>query len=299
MSKNPLVSTVLIFLNEEQFIEEAIDSVFAQTYDNWELLLVDDGSTDASTEIAQRYARQHPSKVYYLEHEHHQNRGMSASRNLGIRYAQGDYIALLDADDIWLPHKLEEQMAILEAHSNAGMVCGASQYWRSWTADPDSHDITVAVGAPPDTLVPPPDLLMHLYPLGEGNAPCPSSLLFRRAVAEKVGGFEEGFRDKYQLYEDQAFLNKVYLQTPVFVASACWDRYRQHPGSCVSTVTRAGQYHAVRRFFLNWFETYMAGKGFQGTNTWEALQKALWPYRHPFLSRIVALFRHPAREVKA
>jgi hypothetical protein len=92
LHSQPLVSAIIIFLNAEKFIREAIESVFAQTYDNWELLLVDDGSTDASTEIAHRYAEQYAGKVRYLEHEDHQNLGMSASRNLGINNAKGKYI---------------------------------------------------------------------------------------------------------------------------------------------------------------------------------------------------------------
>src|SRR5829696_811917 len=102
MNSKPLVSSVMIFFNAERFIREAIESVFAQTYDNWELLLVDDGSTDDSTQIALHYAEQYPERVRYLEHPGHQNRGMSASRNLGVSQAKGEYIALLDADDVWL-----------------------------------------------------------------------------------------------------------------------------------------------------------------------------------------------------
>jgi glycosyltransferase involved in cell wall biosynthesis len=95
-----LISVIIIFLNSEEFIQEAIESVFAQTYNNWELLLVDDGSTDGSTNIALQYAEQHGERVRYLEHNNRQNRGMSASRNLGIREAKGEYIAFLDADDV-------------------------------------------------------------------------------------------------------------------------------------------------------------------------------------------------------
>src|SRR5262249_12649286 len=82
--RKPLVSIIIPFLNAEKFIRDAIDSVLPQTYDNWELLLVDDGSTDTSTEITRRCAAQHPVKVRYLEHSGHQNRGACASRNLGI-----------------------------------------------------------------------------------------------------------------------------------------------------------------------------------------------------------------------
>src|SRR6266508_1759684 len=101
MKNQPLVSVVIIFWNADRFLREAIESVFAQAHTKWELLLVDDGSTDRSTEIARTYAHRYPGTVHYFEHHDHQNRGMSASRNLGIRNAQGKYIAFLDADDVW------------------------------------------------------------------------------------------------------------------------------------------------------------------------------------------------------
>ena len=133
MSSKPLVSGIIIFRNTQKFIEEAIQSVFAQTYDNWELLLVDDGSTDGSKEIAQRYANKYPEKVRYLEQENQQNLGVSAARNLGIVRAKGEYIAFLDADAVWLPHKLQQQIAILESIPQAAMLYGRTLRWYSWT----------------------------------------------------------------------------------------------------------------------------------------------------------------------
>ena len=128
-----LVSVVLIFLNEAEFIEEAIASVLAQTYSNWELILVDDGSTDGSTAIAKSYAEKLDPKVKYIDHEGHKNLGMSASRNLGIDNATGEYIAFIDGDDLWLPNKLEQQVAIMSTQPDAAMVCGRTQWWYSWT----------------------------------------------------------------------------------------------------------------------------------------------------------------------
>ena len=113
VSSEPLVSIVVIFLDAEAFIEEAIESVLAQTYRHWELVLVDDGSSDGGSEIARRYAASHADRIRYIEHDRHQNRGMSASRNAGIREARGEYIAFLDADDVWFAEKLEHQVAIL------------------------------------------------------------------------------------------------------------------------------------------------------------------------------------------
>jgi glycosyltransferase involved in cell wall biosynthesis len=140
MSNQPLVSVVIIFWNAERFLKEAIESVFAQAYANWELLLVNDGSTDGSTTIARSYLERHPRRVRYLEHSGYANRGMSASRNVGIRNAQGSYVAFLDADDVWLSNILEEQVGILEAYPEVAMAYGPIEYWYSWTGNPKDRE---------------------------------------------------------------------------------------------------------------------------------------------------------------
>jgi hypothetical protein len=88
------------------------------------------------------------------------------------------------------------------------------------------------------------------------------------------------------MYEDQTFLTKVYLRTPVFIASTYWDRYRQHPDSCLSIATKTGQYDAIRQFFLNWLEKYLSEQGAKDIEAWKLLQNILWPYRHQILHRI-------------
>jgi glycosyltransferase involved in cell wall biosynthesis len=276
----PLVSVVIIFLDEERFIGEAVESVLAQHYDNWELLLVDDGSTDASTEIALRYAELYPEKIRYLEHPGHENRGASAARNLGIADARGEYIAFLDADDVWLPHKLQEQVAILDSHPEVGMVCGLSQYWHSWTGNPedDERDFVPELGVEPNRLYEPPTLLTLLHPLGDAGAPPPSDIIVRHETAKCVGGFEETFGTKHQLYEDQAFLTKVYLKYIVYVANARWDKYRLHPDSCSAAVERTGQYQYVRLFFLNWLARHLTQERVKTADIWVSLQEALRPY---------------------
>ncbi|WP_445631824.1 glycosyltransferase family 2 protein [Nostoc sp. DSM 114167] len=285
INKKPLVSCIIIFLNAvENFFIEAIESIFAQTYDNWELLLADDGSADESTAIALRYAQQYPDKVRYLEHEGHQNRGMSATRNLGIRHAKGEYIALLDADDIWLPQKLEKQVAILEAHPEAGMVYGSTLTWFGWTGNPEDakHDRQRTLGVKPDTLLKPPTLL-KLFLKGKAETPGICGVLIHRKLVEDVGGFEESFRG---LFEDKAFFAKVCVKASVFVESGCWDRYRQHPKSSCYVAQALGEYNPLKPnpthlTFLTWLEKYLCEQGYQDTEIWQALNKALWPYQHP------------------
>src|SRR5256885_11136720 len=122
LSTPGLVSVVMPFLNLAQYLGEAIESVLAQTYPSWELLLVDDGSTDGASEIARSYAARHPERIRYLEHPGHRNRGMSASRNLGLQQSRGALVAFLDSDDVWLPEKLARQVATLDAHPEAQMT---------------------------------------------------------------------------------------------------------------------------------------------------------------------------------
>jgi glycosyltransferase involved in cell wall biosynthesis len=298
MNRKPLVSVIVSFLNAERFIKETIESVLAQTYEYWELLLVDDGSDDGSTSIARRYAELYPGKIHYLEHEGHQNHGVCVSRNLGIRYSKGEYIAILDADDVWLSHKLERQVEILGSHPEVAMVYGASEYWNSWTGKPEDakRDFIPELGVQTNTVFNPPKLAILCHPLGEGTAPCPSNILLRRETVENIGGFEEDFRGMYQLYEDQAFLIKVYLSAPVFAAGECWDRYRIHPYSCMA---RTSQFHdEIRLFFLKWLEAYLTEQEIRDINIWKALRRAFWPYQHPHLYRLSKLPGNLVEQIK-
>jgi glycosyltransferase involved in cell wall biosynthesis len=287
VSRNPLVSVVINFLNAEQFLQEAIESVLAQTYDNWELLLVDDGSTDASTNIALQYIQEHPRKLHFLEHEGHQNKGSSASRNLGSKKANGEYIAFLDADDIWLPLKLEEQVAILEEHPEAAMVYGKQKVWYSWTGKPEDtqRDFIPNLGVPLNTLIEPPKLvILFLRKGGAGVVPSPSGILMHREAIEHVGGFEESFRN---VSDDMVFYAKLCLEMPVFVSDKCWYWYRQHPNQRCYITNQTGQRQAVRLTYLNWLSVYLSRGGVRNREVWPVLQKELWPYRHPNLQRLL------------
>jgi glycosyltransferase involved in cell wall biosynthesis/SAM-dependent methyltransferase len=272
--EGPLVSVVMPFLNAEKFIEESVESIFAQTYDNWELIFVDDGSSDSCASIVDRYIARDPARIRCVRHEGHQNRGISASRNEGVRHASGSYVAFCDADDLWLPHRLKTQIGILEAHPEAAMTYGLTQYWYGWTGDPEDlqRDFVPDLGIKTETVYDPPALLLALYPLGQATAPSMSNLLVRREFLQHVGGFEEEFRG---LYEDQAFLVKAYLNGAIYVSGEWWDKYRIHPESCLSTGTEAGHYQTVRQRFLTWFESYLRGQAITDPVIWSALKKAV------------------------
>ena len=273
MCSKPLVSVVIPFLNAERFILEAIESVFKQTYRNWELLVVDDGSTDESTAIALCYAKQHPEQVRYLEHEAHQNRGASASRNLGSSLAKGEYVAFLDADDVWLPHKLERQVAILESQPETAMVYGPGLWWYSWTESPEDgeQDHIQDLGIELNTLITPPDLVT-LFLRNEDVTPSSLAILVRRKVLESIGGSEDTCRS---IYDDQILLAKLSLGAPVYVADECWYWYRKHPNQRVFVTHQTGQYQMVRLAFLKWLQHYLSIQGVKHTGLWVTLQSQL------------------------
>ena len=110
MKDNGLVSVIMPAYNAQAFIAESIQSVIDQTYQNWELFVIDDFSSDATREIVQGLVRK-DNRIHLLENS--SNSGTHHSRNKGIKAAQGDFIAFLDADDLWKPEKLEKQLHLL------------------------------------------------------------------------------------------------------------------------------------------------------------------------------------------
>lgn len=297
----PLVSCVIIFLDEEKYLEEAIDSVLAQTFADWELLLVDDGSSDRSGEISRRYADRDPARIRYLQHPGGANRGMSASRNLGIEQARGTYLAFLDGDDAWLPGKLASQVDIFAAQPQADMVCGATIYWHSWdesSAKRDNlaktGDIHNGPGIEQDRLYEAPSLMTLLYPLGWGATPSTSGFMVKRDFTLEVGCFVNHFRG---LYEDQVFLAKMFLNGCVYVASTCFDKYRQHPESCVYTAYASGRARETRKTYLSWLTRYLAEQKIQQRDIHRALFRRKLRENYPPLVRVTIELRRRANAV--
>ena len=116
----PTVSVVIPSYNRVLLLKEAIDSVLAQDFEDFELIVVDDGSTDATPELLESYP-----DICVLGQEH---RGVSAARNAGIARASGRFLAFLDSDDLWLPGKLTAQVAFLRKHPNA-LICQTEETW--------------------------------------------------------------------------------------------------------------------------------------------------------------------------
>jgi glycosyltransferase involved in cell wall biosynthesis len=273
MDDKPLVSVIIPLYNPLlEFMREAIESVINQTYSNWEIMLIDDGSDQEIVDLAMEFVYKYPEKIHLLQHENRQNKGGSVSRQLGVDSSKGELVAFLDADDLWLPEKLERQVDLLEREPEAGMLYGNTVYWYSWDGSSTRPDYVPNVGFKESGLVHPPRLL-PLQLTGKAAVPCPTSVIIRREVLDATGGWEISYKG---VYDDQIFYAKIYLIVPVYVSTTCWDKYRQHPASLTRKVEKLNQTQATRIVFLKWLENYLIRTGISEPEVWQALKRELW-----------------------
>lgn len=270
LSAVPRVSVIIIFLNEERYLGEAIESVRTQGFADWEMILVDDGSSDRSGEIARSAAD--GSRICYLTHPNCENRGMSASRNAGIAASHGELIAFLDADDIWLPNKLADQVAIFDAKAETDMVYGRTLIWHEWQPGATTRDFCFDLGIEPGILFPP----LSLFPVlirNRAQTPTTINAIMRRTLVERVGGFEEQFRG---MFEDQVFFAKTHLVANCYVDDRVWAKYRQHEASSTARSSGTLDDLLARRRFLRWLTDYVRSRKINILRvSWELLRARL------------------------
>jgi len=202
--KQPLISIVVVCYNQAQYLGEAIESALAQTYQFVEILVVDDGSTDETAQVAAAFPR-----VHYI---HQSNRGLPAARNAGLRRSTGEYIVFLDADDRLLPAAVQEGIDCFGDFPDCAFVSGA---YRNVFSD----------GSPAPT---DPQQLVeadHYYRMLQGNyIGMHAGVMYRRKMIVAVGGFRENLRacEDYELYL------RIMRKWPVRVHSSIVAEYRQH-----------------------------------------------------------------------
>ena len=177
----PTVDVIVPAYNASYYIASAIRSVMAQTFQDWQLIVVDDGSTDTTAAVVESFREVLGSKLTFIRQE---NKGLPAARNTAIRNASAPYLALLDADDIWLPNRLEKSVAALEENPSAGLAYGLvthidehGKLGTTFTGNPRFASGRIA---------------RPIY-LKEVDLPCPT-MTFRRSCTDSVGLFDETMR---------------------------------------------------------------------------------------------------------
>jgi glycosyltransferase involved in cell wall biosynthesis len=229
-----LVSVLTPAFNAAPYLAETIQSCLAQTYPHFELLIVDDGSTDDTAGIAQSYARSDPRvRVFSTP-----NGGVSAARNTAIASASGTYIALLDSDDVWMPDYLEAQVRTLSLNPDVDIVtanainiggrCDGLPYWP--LAEP--REITLREMIVREDAV-------HIFSV------------FRRTVLDRVGGFDPAFRGNEDYY---FWLRAAAAGCRFFADFVPRGYYRRHPDSMSANEQRMLKgilrvYHAIRPLY--------------------------------------------------
>jgi glycosyltransferase involved in cell wall biosynthesis len=211
---NDLVSIIMPAYNAQKYIALSIDSVLAQTYSNWELIVVDDGSTDNTANVVQEFVRR-DRRIKYLFQE---NGRLGKARNTGIRNSAGPLIAFLDSDDLWLPTKLEAQTRAM-AEKNADVVYSKSYVFNGENINDETETLRSSVGkfSGPDFF----DSLVR-----EPQIPV-LTVMLKRSALDGVGLFEEG--KAYHGCEDADLWLRLAKAGVVFYGmSDILARYRRH-----------------------------------------------------------------------
>jgi glycosyltransferase involved in cell wall biosynthesis len=223
INEMPRVSVIVPAYNAARFLPFSIESVIRQTYGQWELIVVDDGSTDETRELVGSYSQSLGEKLKYV---YQSNRGLPAARNTGIRNATGDLIALLDADDIWLPNRLDRSVAVMDGNPEVGLVHGRFE-------KVDVQGIPIPHLRPTFPLkILSGNISDHIYTRGV-NLGCPT-ITFRKACVDQVGWFDETMRAT----EDRDLWFRIARSYRVAFIDEVIAHYRVTPGSMSSDTTR-------------------------------------------------------------
>ena len=224
------VSVVIPSYNSARYVVTAVESVLGQTFRDYEILVVDDGSTDDTKEVLSKYGE----SIRYL---YKPNGGVSSARNYGIEKARGKYVALLDADDFWMPEKLAKQIAVLEADENIGL-CYAS------TEKVDENMQTVIGYIEADSYEDYCEALLLNLNIVAGSC---SSAIVRRDVAQQTNGFDAEF----STCADWEYWLRLSLLTKFAPVSEYLVKYRVVAGSMSSDpfVSKRDTEGVLKKFF--------------------------------------------------
>jgi len=245
----PTISAIIHFLNSAKYLSQAVQSVFRQTLTDWELILVDGGSTDGSTEIARECEKQFPNKIRAFIHQGSEPLGIFSSRIWGAQRARASVLALLDSDDEWHPQFLERHYAIYQMVFNdgQGMVYCPSVYW--WEDTALAHRSFVQP-VPTPGLHMPPKLVWDFIEPGYAKTPCNTSVMVAREIIQEAR-FLIGIAVE-KMGDDQFLWSHIALKYPIYVSPEPLTRYRQWANSTCAEGSAVGEYEKLRRLHLTW-----------------------------------------------
>ncbi len=215
--KSPLVSVIIPAYNAEKYIERTIHSALLQDYENLEIIVIDDGSTDNTADVVKKLAE----KDRRLKYVHQQNGGVSSARNHGYKFSKGEYLAFLDADDIWLPDNVSKKLAHLQDNPDVGLV-----HSDALLIDENDNSLNEVKKGKSGWV------LDDLLSWNETCIPAPSSIIVKREVIDSVGGFDTSLSTA----ADQEFFFRVASKYKIGrVEEVTW-QYRIHSQNMHSNI---------------------------------------------------------------
>lgn len=221
------ISVVMPVYNEERFLGEAIESVLAQTYKDFELIILNDGSKDRTLEIAQSYAQRDPR----IRVESHTNIGLALTNNRGLALARNEWVARMDGDDLLMPNRLESNVAFLKEHPECDVVAG-------WCKHIDEDGRIIGKGETPMTTH---EAVRKLYEANELIGLNSCTTLFRKSAVLAIGGY----RPQFSVTEDADMWTRlVESGGKILIQPAYLAKYRKHAGSVSVSQARAQKQQA-------------------------------------------------------
>jgi len=236
--KMPKVSVIVPVYNREKYIEATLESVLAQTFQDFEIIVVDDGSVDNTRSIVGNLQKKNPDRFHYVFQE---NKGVASARNKGISIAKGKYISFLDSDDIWYPNKMQLQIKVFESSPEVGLV------YSSYSLFGDDNIIV------PNALAREFDVLPEGYVLSELLLRCfisSSTVMIKKEILLEMDGFNE----MLAIGEDYNLWLRVAKKYPVKGLFDVLSKYRQHDGNIMKSDSKniiPGEIIAVQTFVNN------------------------------------------------
>jgi len=247
-AKEPLVSVIIPAYNAAEYILDALESVFSQHYNNIEVIVVNDGSTDTTRDLVSSY----PKPIIFLDQE---NMGSAVARSKGIAAAHGKYIAFLDSDDLWLPGKLSSQVVFLEDNEEYGLVYSN---WVTWKANDDGEFVEKDFVNQRDNIYLSQPLSGWLYEqLLNDCVVWTSSVLIRQQICQEVGDFDTSLR-RGQDYDYWIRVSRITLMHKLDAIHAV---YRIHKNSISSNIHDVNyEYCVLSKAIKEWGYSCPSGK---------------------------------------
>ena len=219
----PLVSVVMPVYNGGKYLGEAIESILAQSFTDFELIVVDDGSTDDSAAIARDFANR-DERIRFLKHDC--NQGSASARNTGIAASNGDFIAAMDCDDVSIPKRLQKQVGFLQTHPDIGVVGGFLQTASADLTRRQNHEYPQQHA----------DIVLQ-WILGGRTTFAGALSMTRRDIMKSVGGYEKSRK----VSDDMELFSRLYFKTRFANLPETLHVYRQHEEQMSATRHREQQ----------------------------------------------------------